>query len=104
LSVLVFPGDVGGTLANINRWAGQIGLEPVTESTRATISEPYTISKHSGLYVRLTGETQSILGGLLPFHGNTWFFKFMGASATIANNEAQMKAFLDAVELEDHAH
>src|SRR5688572_3030443 len=29
LTVSKFPGDVGGTLANINRWRGQIALPPV---------------------------------------------------------------------------
>ena len=30
-SVTSFPGDVGGTLANVNRWLGQIGIDPVKE-------------------------------------------------------------------------
>lgn len=104
VTVLVFPGDVGGTLANINRWRGQVQLEPTTEGGLATISSPYPISKHGGLYVQLDGGAQSILGGLLPFHGSTWFFKFMGDSSTVLANETQFKAFLDSVELEDHAH
>lgn len=104
LTVLVFPGDVGGTLANINRWRGQIQLAPVTEAELATISSPYPISKHGGLYVQLNGGAQSILGGLLPFHDSTWFFKFIGDSATVLANETQFKAFLDSVVLEDHAH
>lgn len=104
LTVLVFPGDVGGTLANINRWRGQIGLDPATEPELPSMSEAYSISQHRGLYVRLLSEPQSILGGLLPFHGNTWFFKFMGDSATVQANETQMKAFLDSIGLEDNAH
>ena len=36
LSVLVFPGDVGGELANINRWREQIGLAAIEESALAT--------------------------------------------------------------------
>lgn len=104
LTVLVFPGDVGGTLANVNRWRGQIGLAPASEPELASMSESYSISQHRGLYVRLLGEPKSILGGLLPFHGNTWFFKFMGDSATVLANETQLKAFLDSVGLEDNHH
>jgi hypothetical protein len=29
VTVSAFPGDTGGLLANLNRWRGQIGLEPV---------------------------------------------------------------------------
>ncbi|MCC5822284.1 MAG: hypothetical protein LAT64_09240 [Phycisphaerales bacterium] len=32
VAITRFPGDVGGMLANVNRWRGQIGLQPVTEA------------------------------------------------------------------------
>ena len=104
LTVLVFPGDVGGRLANINRWRGQIGLDEATPEDLPEFTEAYLISKHRGLYVRLEGGAQSILGGLLPFHGSTWFFKFQGSSGTVLANEAKMKAFLDSVQLQDQHH
>ena len=104
LTVLVFPGDVGGRLANINRWRGQVGLDDAPPEDLPKFTEGYTISQHPGLYVRLEGGAQSILGGLLPFHGSTWFFKFLGSSATVLGNEAKMKAFLDSVQLEDSHH
>ena len=104
LTVLVFPGDVGGRLANINRWRGQVGLDDALPEDLPTFTEAYTISLHPGLYVRLEGGAQSILGGLLPFHGSTWFFKFLGSSGTVLSNEAKMKAFLDTVRLEDSHH
>ncbi|WPJ94366.1 hypothetical protein SH580_13075 [Coraliomargarita algicola] len=104
LTVLVFPGDVGGRLANINRWRGQIGLEASTPDDLPAFTEGYQISQHRGLYVRLVGEQQSILGGLLPFHGNTWFFKFLGDNSTVLANESNMKAFLDSVQIQDTHH
>ena len=32
-SITSFPGDVGGLLANVNRWLGQIGLPPTDQKT-----------------------------------------------------------------------
>ena len=104
LTVLVFPGDVGGRLANINRWRGQIGLAASTPDDLPAFTEGYSISQHRGLYVRLEGEQQSILGALLPFHGNTWFFKLLGDNGTVFSNEAAMKAFLDSVQIQDTHH
>jgi len=104
LTVLVFPGDVGGRLANINRWRGQIGLDPAEPEDLPEFTEAYTISAHRGLYVRLEGSMQSILGGLLPFHGSTWFFKLQGHTDTVMANEASMKAFLNSVKIEDTHH
>jgi hypothetical protein len=104
ITILTFPGDVGGRLANINRWRGQVGLDPATPEDLPAYTEGYDISNHRGLYVRLVGETQSILGALLPFHNNTWFVKMIGDTPTVLANEAAMKQFLDSIELEDHAH
>ncbi len=104
ITILTFPGDVGGRLANINRWRGQVGLEAATAEDLPAYTIDYNISGHRGLYVRLEGETQSILGALLPFHGSTWFVKMLGDTATVLANEASMKQFLDSIVLEDHAH
>ena len=104
VTILTFPGDVGGSLANINRWREQIGLEPVTSETMSQISEPYEIAGHKGLYVYLEGGSQSILGAILPFHGNTWFFKMLGDTPLVFANDAAMKQFLDSVRFADHAH
>lgn len=104
LSVLVFPGDVGGELANINRWREQIGLAAVEESALATITRELTISQHPASYVDLIGPEKSIKGAILPFHGRTWFFKLIGPSASVQANEAGLLEFLDSVQLPDNAH
>jgi len=104
VTILTFPGDVGGTLANINRWREQIGLAPATSENSRELSEPYKIANHEGLYVRLQGEQQSILGAILPFHGNTWFFKMMGDTPAVIADEANMKQFLDSIHFKAHMH
>ena len=104
LSVLVFPGDVGGELANINRWREQIGLAAVEESGLSTISRELTISQHPARYVDLIGPEKSIKGAILPFHGRTWFFKLIGPSDSVQANEAGLLEFLDSVQLPDSAH
>ena len=104
VTILTFPGDVGGTLANINRWRGQIGLSPVASEDIGEFSESCEIARHKGLYVRLKGETQSVLGAILPVHGNTWFFKMLGDTSVVLANETSMKQFLNSVQFMDHAH
>jgi hypothetical protein len=104
LSVLVFPGDVGGELANINRWREQIGLAAVEESALATITRELTISQHPARYIDLIGPKKSIKGAILPFRGRTWFFKLIGPSDSVQANEAGLIKFLDSIQLPDNAH
>ncbi|MFP4068975.1 MAG: hypothetical protein ACLFVC_02230 [Opitutales bacterium] len=104
LTVTVFPGDVGGKLANINRWRGQIGLEPMTLEDMSEKVRPFRISNHNGQLVHLQGESESILGGLLGHHGFTWFFKMQGDNATVAAQIGAMEEFLQSVRIEDDHH
>lgn len=104
LAVTVFPGDVGGNLANVNRWRGQIGLDPLDAESLSSVTRPFTISNHSGLLADLQGPEQSILGGILSFHGSTWFFKMQGDTGTIAEQADAMEAFLSSVQIEDDHH
>lgn len=104
VTIITFPGNAGGTLPNINRWRSQIGLFTATSEDVPEFSEPLEIPGHKGLYVRLEGETQSILGAILPVHGNTWFFKMLGDTSVVLANEAAMKQFLSSVQLTDNPH
>lgn len=104
IAVTVFPGDVGGLLANINRWRGQVELPAINSDALAECINPRILSNHSGTYARLIGTQRSILGGLLPFHGKTWFFKLLGDTATVLEQESAFNAFLDSVRIEDPHH
>lgn len=104
ITALTFPGDVGGNLANINRWATQVGAPELSQSELASVTSPTTLSGHGGLYVTLDGPSESIRGGILPFHGDTWFFKMKGPNQTIQEQESAFKAFLASVQIEDAHH
>ena len=104
ITALSFPGNVGGNLANVNRWCGQIELNTMSQAQLDSISEPITISYHGGTYLRLQGPQKSILVGILPFHGSTWFFKMLGDNATVQANELAMKSFLNSLKINDSHH
>ena len=104
VSITVFPGDVGGTLANINRWRQQIGLSPIDESKLNENITPVVISNHQGNFTKLEGNTQSILGGILPFHGSTWFIKMQGDILAVDEEVETFKRFLSSIQIEDTTH
>lgn len=98
LAVTAFPGDVGGDLANLNRWRGQLALPPVAE---AEFAGAVTRLKVNGLTVTLADITgggdhpQRLLGAMVPHAGATWFFKLTGPAALVA---AEKPAFLSFVQ------
>ncbi|MDA0848415.1 MAG: hypothetical protein O2827_01505 [Verrucomicrobia bacterium] len=104
VSVTVFPGDVGGTLANINRWRQQISLSPIDQASLKENISPIIISNHQGYFTKLEGNTESILGGILPFHGSTWFIKMQGDILVIEEEVDTFKSFLSSIRIEDNHH
>lgn len=104
LTVTTFPGDVGGTLANINRWRGQIQLPAIQADQLGEVTRQTSIFHHGALYVTLDGGVDSIIAAILPFHGYTWFIKLQGSSSTVFDNEAKFQQFLDSFEIAGHSH
>ncbi|MDB6092813.1 MAG: hypothetical protein JWM32_375 [Verrucomicrobia bacterium] len=101
LSITAFPGDVGGELANLNRWRGQIQLPPLQEADLPGVT---TRAERNGLTfitVDFAGTSpnnpQRILGAIVPFNGATWFFKLTGPDALVAKEKNAFLAFLETV-------
>jgi hypothetical protein len=103
LSVTAFPGDVGGELANVNRWRSQIGLTPLKpEELDASVSHQHA----NGLDVTIVelapggGDPngKAILGAIVPFQGSTWFFKLTGPGTALKAAKEPFNAFLRSVQ------
>jgi hypothetical protein len=99
LAVTAFPGDVGGELANLNRWRGQLALPPVTAAELPGAVTRLTVNSLPVVLVELTGgaadNPQRLLGAMVPYAGSTWFFKLTGPTALVA---AEKPAFLTFVQ------
>ncbi|HVU23685.1 MAG TPA: hypothetical protein VHE13_06125 [Opitutus sp.] len=102
LSITAFPGDVGGLLANVNRWRGQVQLPPIAESELATATT--ALESHGLQFVIVdlanpqAADTDRILGALVPFDGATWFFKLKGPDALVEQEKPAFLAFLQTVQ------
>ena len=104
LSITAFPGDVGGLLANVNRWRGQIQLPPVAQSDLDQAVTPLSASGRSIALVDMVsagpikdGKKSRILGGTLPLENEPWFFKLSGPDQLVAAQKEDFKKFLETV-------
>lgn len=95
VTVVALPGDVGGELANVNRWRGQLGLEPLEpaalEAARLRLDSragPVSVYDFTS-----AGPSKTRLVAAAVRVGETsWFFKLMGEEAAAA---AARPAFLE---------
>lgn len=98
VTVIALPGDVGGELANVNRWRGQLALPPIGESDLpGARSEVRTKLGALNMYdFTGTGAKQTrLVAGMIQVSGTTWFFKLMGDEKAVA---AAKPAFVKLLE------
>ncbi len=90
-----FPGDVGGVLANVNRWRQQVGLPPITEAELPTQIRPFDNGKLKGHTMRLRGEHQHMLAAIIgdPDANRTWFVKAVTTPMAADTLEVNLYAF-----------
>lgn len=97
VSVLVFPGDTGGLLANVNRWRGEVGLPDVTAATLQNGLEKRTVGDHPAHTMYLKGASRSTLGAIVPVGDGTWFFKATGPTPAVDAEQTEFSRFLETV-------
>ncbi len=95
LAITAFPGDVGGNLANVNRWRGQLGLAPVANLDGAV--EPLTANGLQMLVFDGANEGKRMVGAIVSRPGETWFFKLTGPDALVARTKPAFLEFLKTV-------
>jgi hypothetical protein len=97
VAITAFPGDVGGVLANVNRWREQAGLAPVDETGLGRTTTPIESNGMHFLVVDAEGDSASVVAALLPWNGATWFFKLTGPSDAVARAKPAFLSFLRTV-------
>lgn len=96
-SVSAFAGNVGGLLANINRWRQQINLPPIPENEITEYTKDYKTDNYTFKLVRLWGEeddSPSISVAMVHNKNQTWFFKLQGPRHLVKN---ERNAFIQLI-------
>jgi len=94
-AVTRFPGDVGGMLANVNRWRTQAGLMAVTEEELDGLMETFEVPGFRGALMRIEGESTHILAASLfeIAENRTWFVRTQTGSEEADRIERSVFAF-----------
>lgn len=105
LSGFSFPlvGVMGDPLQNVNRWRGEIGLEPITADDLKTQSEEIKLLGGDGSYFELVGATESTHAVMLVRDNQVWFFKLRGTGDEVAKQRDAFKEWLASLSVADAA-
>lgn len=106
ITVSSFPGDVGGTLANVNRWRGQAGLGSLSPEELAASLTDLTVDGYSGQMVDISPDDDDpqaarIAAAIFMYRGESWFFKMSGPQSVVDSQKAVFDAFVRSLEFTD---
>jgi len=95
VTITSFPGDVGGALANVNRWRREVGLADIAENE--IVSEKAVVDSNEGKLYEMAGATERTVVAMIPRAGASWFFKMRGDSEVVAGAKPAFLEFLKSV-------
>ena len=93
-------GEGGGLVANVNRWRGQIGLEPLEESEIRAQAQPgesevgpYQIFQ----FINDSNSDAAMLAAILPMNNSTLYIKLTASKDGIMYLEKDFKTFCSSI-------
>lgn len=100
VSMTVLQGDGGGLLENVNRWRGQLGLDPIEEKDLQAELKPVQGLGENARVVDITGTSsrsqleERLVGVIAPQGELTWFYKLMGTPSVVEQSRDEFLAYL----------
>ena len=100
VSLTVLQGDGGGLLGNVNRWRGQLGLEPLNETNLASGVQSVDSLGSEARLIDLNGTSNRtqldtrLVGVIVSRNELTWFYKLMGTPAVVAAEKDEFLKYL----------
>jgi hypothetical protein len=98
-SVTALGPTAGGTLSNVNRWRGQLGLPPIGESDLASIASSLDLAGgEKATLVDLKGaDNRRMLAAIVSRADRTWFYKLTGDDALLGREKDYFIKFVKSV-------
>ena len=101
-SITSFPGEVGGILANVNRWLGQVGMSPTDEQGLSQYLSDRMIDEKPAKLVLAESDEQALYAAILLHKGRSWFLKLMGDVNLARAEKENFLGLIDSFCLGDH--
>ena len=99
ISVFAFPADANDLLSNVNRWRGQVGLDPVSAEDLQKSAKTIEVGGEKGEYVELVGTKETILGVMVKKGSSAWFFKLQAPTAMAGREKGRFEEFVKSSRL-----
>ena len=104
VAITRFPGDVGGLLANLNRWRNQVGLPPVQDAAQQPATSLVVAGKPALRFDLMAAgphDPERLVVVFVEHAGMTWFIKMTGSRALVEAQVPVFDAFVGSIGFEE---
>ena len=98
--VAEMPADANQWMPNIKRWAGQVGLDQLTDQQLTTRTSEIKVDEVAGKLVDLAADSeaeQGVIAAMVKRKGSAWFFKLSGDRGLVDQSREEFEAFMETV-------
>ena len=82
------------------RWQGQLKIPESATAELLKSVEEVTLGELKGHRIEINGETESILGMIVPFNDKLWVIRFRGSNITAADQRSAFRSFCESLKAE----
>jgi hypothetical protein len=97
ISVILFPGDGGSDVDNVNRWRQQIGLPPMSEAAMTSQIGILRAGDATFATVDIASANARTLAAWTRRDGHIWFFKATGPNVAVEKEKQNFVKFVQSV-------
>ncbi len=102
VTLTILSDSAGGPALNVNRWRGQVGLEPVDEEAAVASARPVLFLGNEGLHVELVGKERAILCTFAMGPPFSIFLKVDGPADVVLREKASFEIFSATLKTRKH--
>lgn len=97
ISIISFPFQAGGSLANINRWRSQLNLNPIEEKDLQSLIKKKQFKQLQLDCISLENEETTMEVAMIMINNETWFLKCVGPKKAIRYEKQNWYEFLNTL-------
>lgn len=97
VSVTDLDAAAGDLLPNVNRWRGQVGLEPTTQLEVKQHAASIDVGTRQGQYIEMIGDEKATLGVIVKADDRAWFIKLTGDKKLVERQRDNFKTFVQSL-------
>jgi hypothetical protein len=99
VSVTDLDASAGDLLPNVNRWRGQVGLEPTTDRDLGQRVRPMDVGSRQGQYIEMLGDDKATIAVICKADGRAWFIKLTGEKELVEQQRDNFKSFVHSLSI-----